>query len=182
MTMEDLSLHILDIAENSLAAGAKNIGIAIKEDSSSDQLIIEISDDGKGMEPKIAERATDPFYTTRTSRKVGLGLALLNEAARMANGRMDIESLPGRGTKVSVRFQLSHVDRKPIGNMADTLVALIASQTDIDLTYVHEKDDDRFAFNTRDIRECFDESPINSAEVLTFIRRYLTQEEKSLIQ
>jgi len=180
--MEDLSLHILDIAENSLAAGAKNISIAIKEDSSSDLLTIEISDDGKGMEPKIAERATDPFYTTRTSRKVGLGLALLDEAARIANGQMDVESVPGHGTKVRARFQLSHVDRKPIGNMADTLVALIASGTDIDLTYVHERDDDRFAFNIRDIRECFGDLPINSAEVLTFIRRYLTQEEKSLIQ
>jgi anti-sigma regulatory factor (Ser/Thr protein kinase) len=180
--MEDLSLHILDIAENSLAAGAKNIGITIKEDTSSDLLTIEISDDGKGMEPETAERAADPFYTTRTTRKVGLGLALLDEAARMASGQMDIESLPGRGTKVRARFQLSHVDRKPIGNMAETLTALVASRTDVDLTYLHEKDDGRFAFNTKDIRECFGELPINSAEVLTFIRKYLTQEEKSLIQ
>jgi anti-sigma regulatory factor (Ser/Thr protein kinase) len=180
--MEDLSLHILDIAENSLAAGAKNIGITIKEDTSGDLLTIEISDDGKGMEPETAERAADPFYTTRTTRKVGLGLALLDEAARMANGEMDIESLPGRGTKVRARFQLSHVDRKPIGNMAETLTALVASRTDVDLTYVHEKDDSRFAFDTKDIRECFGELPINSAEVLTFIRKYLSQEEKSLIQ
>lgn len=179
--MEDLSLHILDIAENSLAAGAKNISIAIKEDRSNDLLIIEISDDGKGMEPEIAGRAADPFYTTRTSRRVGLGLALLNEAARMANGRMDVESLPGCGTKVRACFQFSHVDRKPIGNMADTITALIAGRSDVEVAYVHERDAGRFAFNTRDIKECFGASRIDSAEVLAFIQRYLTQEEKSLV-
>ena len=126
--MEDLSLHILDVAENAITAGAENISIVVQDDVARDLLTIEITDDGKGMGEDALEKASDPFYTTRTTRKVGLGLALLKEAAAMANGQVDIRSAPNRGTTVRATFQLSHIDRKPLGKMADTITALLATR------------------------------------------------------
>lgn len=178
--MEDLSLHILDIAENSINAGATDILIVIREDLIDDVLTIEIEDNGAGMTPSELDVALDPFYTTRTTRRVGLGLPLLDEATKAANGRLEIDSRPGSGTRVCATFQLSHIDRKPIGNMADTVVALLASRPDINIAYRHERGDHLMLFSTKDIRRQLDGQPVNSADALNFIRRYLAQEENNL--
>lgn len=173
--MEDLSLHILDIAENSIAAGAKSLEISIREDASEDMLTIEIVDDGKGMSADELRKACNPFYTTRTTRKIGLGLALLDEAARAANGQMKIHSEPGTGTSVSATFQLSNIDRKPLGDIAETLVALITRTPEADIKYTHQRDGWKFVFDTRDVREILGELPINSPSPLAFIRKYISE-------
>jgi len=179
--MEDLSLHILDIAENSLKAGAKNIEIVIRENLSKDLLTIEINDDGSGMSPEVIRKASDPFYTTRTTRRVGLGLALFDEAARMAGGEMDIKSQTGSGTKICASFRLGHIDRKPVGNMAETITALVAAGPEVDITYRHERNGDCFTFSTKELKSRLDGLPTNSAGVLTFIRKYLSEEENNLL-
>jgi anti-sigma regulatory factor (Ser/Thr protein kinase) len=171
--MEDLSLHILDIAENSINAGAKNIEINIVEDTKNNLLTIEIIDDGKGMNEKVVKIATDPFYTSRTTRKVGLGLPMLKDAAEAANGKVEINSRAGSGTKVTASFQLSHIDRKPIGNMSETLVALIAGNPNIEIAYIEKSDSKKFIFDSSEIKNRIKDCQINSPEVLIFIRNYI---------
>jgi hypothetical protein len=179
--VEDLSLHILDVAENSLAAGATRITIVIREDIARDTLTIEIEDNGKGMNNAEVARITDPFYTTRTTRRVGLGLSLLDEAARAANGGLEVYSAPGSGTRVVAKFQLSHIDRKPLGNLAETITALIAHRPELDLSYRHDRDGQSVLFSTEDLRRHLGGQPANSPATLRFIREYVTQEEGGLI-
>jgi anti-sigma regulatory factor (Ser/Thr protein kinase) len=178
--MEDLSLHILDVAENSVNAGAKNIGILVREDEPNDTLTLEITDDGRGMEAGAAEKATDPFYTTRTTRRVGMGLSLLKEAAISTNGKLEVTSAPGKGTKVSATFQLSHIDRKPIGNMADTIVALVSGNPELRLVYIHERDGRLFRFDTREIMLKLESLNLDQQRVLTFIKQYVTENVHNL--
>ncbi|RPI30832.1 MAG: ATP-binding protein, partial [Chloroflexota bacterium] len=111
--MREIALHLLDIAENSVAAGAKNIAISVCEDLTSDRLRASVSDDGKGMDADLVARVTDPFVTSRTTRKVGLGIPLFKAAAEACNGCLDIVSQPGKGTCIEVEFQHSHIDRMP---------------------------------------------------------------------
>lgn len=171
--MEDLSLHILDIAENSINAGAKNIKIRIIENTKKDILRIEIIDNGKGMEPETKNKATDPFYTSRTTRKVGLGLPMLREAAEAANGQVEIDSRLGLGTIVTANFQRSHIDRKPIGNMAETLVALIAGNPNTEITYIEKSNSKKFIFDSSEIKNRIKDGQINSPDVLIFIKKYI---------
>jgi anti-sigma regulatory factor (Ser/Thr protein kinase) len=178
--MEDLSLHILDVAENSIAAGARNISITVCEDIDHDLLTIEIQDDGKGMSADAGSKVADPFYTTRTTRKVGLGIPLLLEAAKMAGGSVEVKSSLGRGTQVSASFQYSHIDRKPLGNMAETIIALLAMSDDIDIRYEHVRKEKSIILDTRDIRESTGGSPLNTVQALGIIRRYLNHEESEL--
>jgi anti-sigma regulatory factor (Ser/Thr protein kinase) len=180
--MEDLSLHILDVAENSITAGARNLSIMVREDTRHDLLAIMIEDDGKGMDADTVQKAADPFFTSRTTRRVGLGLALLRQAAEAANGTMHIRSTPGTGTTVSATFQLSHVDRKPLGGMAETIIALIATSAEIDLRYAHTVDGKTVEFDTKEIRAHLGGIPINSVAALGAIRDHLTQEEHTLAQ
>lgn len=138
--MEDLSLHILDILENSVAAEASEITILIAEDSAGDQLVLEIRDNGKGMDEGTRKKALDPFFTTRTTRRVGLGLPLLAQAARESGGSLDLDSAPGQGTSVRATFQLSHPDRKPLGDLGATLGAILAGRPELQLQFEHRKD------------------------------------------
>ncbi len=124
--MQDLSLHILDIAENAIRAGAKKIMIELLEDQSNDRFTLSIEDDGKGMDKKAVNVAMDPFFTTKGNKEVGLGLALLSQAARQAGGELKIDSEEGIGTKVTAVFQLSHPDMKPIGDVFATMTVLVA--------------------------------------------------------
>ena len=129
--MEDLSLHILDIAENALRAGAKNVFIRLTQSKKDDQLVLEVSDDGEGMNEENARRSLDPFFTTKRGRRVGLGLPLLAQAAEEAGGTLEVQSAPGKGTKVIATFALSHIDRKPLGNIEQTLHCLKATHPEV---------------------------------------------------
>jgi signal transduction histidine kinase len=137
--MEDISLHILDIAENSIRANAKNINIVIIENKNEGLLTLAIEDDGEGMDDKIKEYAMNPFFTTKEGKKVGLGLAFLSQSAEEAGGTMKIESEPGKGTRITATFKLGHIDRKPFGNLNETIKCLKITHPEINITFDHDK-------------------------------------------
>ena len=151
--MEDLSLHILDVVENSIEAKASKINIKIIEQRSKDLLVIEINDNGRGMNKEMINKVLDPFYTTRTTRKVGLGLSLLAQAAKESNGDFKINSKIGVGTEVKAAFQYSHIDRKPIGNMNDTIVTLIISHPEINFIYEYQNEEENYILDSNEIRK-----------------------------
>jgi hypothetical protein len=154
--MQDLSLHILDIVENSIAASATRITVRIAEDTREDLLSLEIGDNGRGMDAEMCKRALDPFCTSRTTRRVGLGLPLLAQAAREAGGRLDLDSQPGRGTTVRATFRLSHPDCKPLGDIAETLDTILSGRPDLELHFEYLRDSKRVAelrTSPRDLEE-----------------------------
>lgn len=136
--MENLSLHILDIVENSIRAGAKKILIEIIEDKKKDLLTVRINDNGKGMDECILKGVLDPFFTTKSGKRVGLGLSLLSQASELAEGKLTIDSKKGEGTKVQATFRLSHPDIKPMGEMIETIAVLIASHPEIQFVYNYD--------------------------------------------
>ena len=150
--MQDLSLHILDIAENSIRAGARRIEILLSEDVERDLLTIEIKDDGKGMDPKTLRRAPDPFFTGKPGRKVGLGLAMFRQATREAQGSFEISSEPATGTRITATFRRSHPDCKPLGDMSATLETLVAGNPGVDFRYEHRTGAEVTRFDTREAR------------------------------
>ena len=155
--MEDLSLHLLDIVENSLTAAATEIRILIDEDTANDRLVLEIRDDGEGMNEEMQKKALDPFFTTRTTRRVGLGLPLLAQAARESGGHFEVSSVPGEGTTVRAIFQLSHPDRKPMGDIAGTLCTILAGRPELDLVFEYKRD--QVVIDTLDTRLCRRDEP-----------------------
>ena len=171
--MMELSLHILDIAENSVRAEAHRVDIAITEDQHTDRLTLEIRDDGKGMTEDDRRRALDPFYTTKKIRRVGLGLPMLAQAAEKTGGCLEIESKPAAGTAVTVVFGLSHIDRQPLGDLPGTMVTLIMGNPDIHFVYRHCRNGRVYMLDTDDIRREIEDVPINHIEVLKFIRQHL---------
>ena len=175
--MEEISLHILDIAENSIRAAATRIEIVLTRDRAKDLLRIELIDDGKGMDAGTLARVRDPFFTTK-KKKTGLGIPLLAQAAELTGGTMSVDSAPGKGTRVSIVFTWSHVDRPAIGSMTDTLMTLIAGHPDLDYIY-EERDDGRvFRFDTREIKNDLEDVPINAPEALAAIRGMLQEQIK----
>ncbi|MEW5806809.1 MAG: ATP-binding protein [Acidobacteriota bacterium] len=180
--MEDLSLHILDIVENSITAGARNMLIIIREDSKEDLLNLEIKDDGKGMDEEFVTKVMDPFVTTKEKeKKVGLGIALLNEAAKAAHGSMTVESRKGVGTIVRASFQLSHVDRKPLGNMKETLLCLLATYRGVDFTYEHQKGERHCRLNSGELREKAGEAALSLPEWIRFLKEQIKGEFEKLL-
>ncbi|MDR2006171.1 MAG: ATP-binding protein [Acidaminococcales bacterium] len=155
--MRDLSLHILDLVQNAVAAGGKNISLLIEEDEKKDFLTIAVKDDGKGMTPDFAAKVKDPFATTRTTRKVGLGLPLIDMTAERAGGRLDIASRPGRGTTVTAVYRLSHIDRPPLGDIAATVKIIAAGCQGIFFRYEHRKGRNVFVLDTKQMREILGE-------------------------
>lgn len=179
--MQDLSLHILDIAENSITAGAKNIEIKVIEDFKKDLLIIEIADDGKGMDPEVLTQATDPFVSTRKERRVGLGLSLFEQAARMSNGDLTIRSDPQGGTRVRATFQHSHIDRKPLGDIGQTIITLVMGSPEIDLVYRHKKSKYEYCFDTRTIKAQLEDASTNIPEWIRVVEENLKDMQKKLM-
>jgi signal transduction histidine kinase len=135
--MEDLSLHILDIAENSLRAGAQNVGIRLVEDNDNNTLILEIEDDGQGMDEDILKNAADPFFTTKEGKKFGLGLSLLSQAAEEAGGMMRVEKRAVKGTRIVATFNRDNIDMKPVGNIHKTMRVLKASHPEVNFSFYH---------------------------------------------
>lgn len=168
--MLTLADHILDITENSVRAGAKLIEISIDEDSRKDLLAIEIKDNGHGMNPDVLKKVLDPFYTTKTVRRVGLGLPLLKDAAERSGGTFKLNSEENKGTTVTATFGLRHLDRQPLGAIINIIIILIISNSDVDFFYKHRHNDRRFEMDTREIRKEIDDVPINHPEIIKYIR------------
>lgn len=166
--MEDISLHILDIAENSLRAGAKKIEIILSRDIQKDLLGVQVNDDGRGMDGPTLAKAWDPFFTTK-HKKTGLGIPFLIQAAEQTGGQVAIDSAPGQGTSVAATFHRSHMDCPPIGNMAETILTLIAGHPDREYIYEEREGDRSFRFDTREIKTDLDGVPITEPAVLKAI-------------
>lgn len=173
--MEELALHILDLAQNSIAAGATQLKITVTEDRAGDRLTITLADNGRGMEPEFVRRVLDPFTTTRTTRRVGMGLSLLAMNARQCDGDVVVTSERGKGTTVAATFRLQHWDRPPLGDIPATLVTLMAGAPELDLTYRHIVDGREFTFSAREVREELLEVPLTDPKVLHFLRDYLKE-------
>ena len=173
--MDDLSLHVLDIAENSVRADAKKIEILIYRDPAHDLLRIEVNDDGRGMDLETLAKIQDPFFTTK-KKKTGLGIPLLTQAAEQADGTLTVHSAPGKGTRVSVTFRWSHVDRPALGSMADTVLTLIAGHPEIDLLYEIREGDRLFRLDTQELRKELEDVPMNAPGVLDAIKGMLKEQ------
>ena len=178
--MRELSLHILDIVENGLDAGASLVRVTIEEDHQGNWLRIRIADNGRGMPEDTLKQVLDPFFTTRKTRRVGLGFPLLEQAAKRCEGEFRIESEPGRGTEVLATFRLNHIDLAPLGDMAGTLKTLIMSHPEVDFVYTHAVHGDTFELDTRDIRHELEDVPINHPEVLGHIGKVIDDSLKEL--
>ena len=179
--MQDLSLHILDIVENSIAAGAKNIRIIVHENLSKDTLTLKIQDNGMGMDKKTVNKALDPFFSTKKTRRIGLGLSMLSQAAKEAEGDFHIISKKGKGTTITATFIHSHIDRKPFGDMVETLITLIATQgLKVDFLYEHRKNNHGFVFDTKSIKKELKDIPLNNMEVINYLRDNLKKEFRKL--
>lgn len=176
--MEDLSLHILDIVENSVAANADTIEIRITEDIERDLMSLEVIDNGLGMDEETVEKVLDPFYTSKTVRRFGLGLPLLSESAKAANGQLSITSKKGEGTKIHADFQHSHIDRKPLGDIRQTILTLVMGNPDIDLVFIHRKNSHTYRFDTKKIKAQIGDNPINSLDGMKKIREELKEIQK----
>ncbi len=175
-----MSLHILDLLENSVEAGASKIRLSIREDLQRDWMTIEIVDDGCGMSKELTEQVLDPFYTTRKTRHVGLGLPLFSEAARRCGGELVIQSKPGEGTRVEATFRHSHIDRAPLGDMPTALLAILLSSRPVDLDYCHRVGLREFGFNSSEIRKGLEGVPLNHPKVRDWISQSLREGEASL--
>ena len=173
--MKELSLHILDIAENSVKAKASLIEISVYEDSEKNLLTIDIKDNGCGMSEEFLKTVKDPFSTTRTTRRVGMGLSLFEAAAVQCGGSLKISSEQGVGTSVTVTFLQNHIDRAPLGDMAGTMQTLIGGAPEIDFIYRHEKDGKNFVLDTREIKETLGDVPLNTPEVILWIGDYINE-------
>jgi anti-sigma regulatory factor (Ser/Thr protein kinase) len=170
--MEDLSLHILDIAENSIDAGASRVEIKIIINETDDRLILKISDNGKGMDEDTIRMVKDPFFTTKTIRqkKFGLGIPLLAQAAEECNGRFSIDSEVDKGTVITAEFQHSHIDIKPLGDIGSTMAVLIGGHPEIDFLLSYEKDGFSYKLDTEELKKELNDVPINLPDVLKLIR------------
>ena len=173
--MKELSLHILDIAKNSVKAKASVIEIIISEDEGTNLLTIEIKDNGCGMSKEFLEKVRDPFSTTRTTRKVGMGIPLIEAAAVQCGGYVDITSEEGVGTEFKVVFEYNHIDRAPLGDMPGTMQVLISGSPEIDFIYRHEKNGKVFNMDTRELRQVLGEVPLDTPDVLAWIDGFIQE-------
>jgi len=176
--MTELSLHILDVVENSIHAKATLIEITICAKVKSDVLMISITDNGYGMTKKVLEHVTDPFFTTRKTRSVGLGIPFFRYAALSSGGHFHITSKPGAGTKVEADFSLSHIDRLPLGDITGTIYTLITCNIQTDFVYIYQIDDRTFTLDTRQVKEILDGIPLNTPEVAAYLKGYLTENKQ----
>ena len=178
--MRELSLNVLDIVQNSITANANLIEIELIEEINNDILKINIFDNGKGMTDEQIKSVTDPFYTTRTTRKIGLGIPLFKMAAEMSGGSFKIESTVGSGTKIYTSYIHSSIDRMPVGNINETVSMLIRMNPDIDFVYTHTFNEKSYSLDTRELREQLENVPLDTSEVIDWINDYLTENDSMI--
>ena len=179
--MSELSLNILDIAQNSIAADAKLVEIDVTEDSGADRIVIRVKDDGKGMSKDFLETVEDPFITTRTTRKIGLGISFLKEAAEMTGGYIELYSQLGKGTTITAYFIMSHIDRQPIGNLSETIITLVSLNPQIDFIIKYKVNENEFVFSTYEVKAMLgDDAELNSPPIVVFLTEYISEHIENL--
>ena len=173
--MRELSLNILDIAQNSIAAGASLTEIVVKEDTSKKELLIGIYDNGKGMTEAQVRNVQDPFFTTRTTRKVGMGIPLFKMAAEQTGGSFNITSQVDVGTRVEALFKTDSIDFTPLGDMASTISTIVCMNEDKDFIYIRSVDDAEFKFSSADIKTILDGVPLSEPAVMNWVEGYIAE-------
>ena len=178
--MTEISLNILDVAQNSVRANSKLTEITVNTQVDKDILEVIIKDNGHGMSEEQLKNVTDPFFTTRTTRKIGLGIPFFKFAAESTGGEFSITSTLDVGTIVRATFGLSHIDRMPLGDMTSTIHMLVTMNIDIDFLYTYRVNDRQFELDTRIFREILDNIPFNTPDVSDYIKEYLEQNKKEV--
>jgi len=167
--MNDLSLHVIDIIQNSLSAGAKLIKLKVEEDFLLDRLTITIEDNGRGMSPEQVSKLEDPFFTSRTTRRVGMGIPLFKQSAEQSDGSLEVSSESGKGTIVKASFKHSHVDRPPLGDIANALILMVSANPDIDFCFSYICNNQEYVFDTVEVKEILDGMPLNDPSVIRML-------------
>lgn len=178
--MRELSLNILDVAQNSITAGASLITIEVNENTVDHTLLIGIYDNGKGMSEEQVRSVIDPFFTTRTTRKVGMGIPLFKMAAEQTGGKLEIKSELGVGTEVRAYFKTDSVDFTPLGDVASTIQMLITMNTDRDFLYKHSVDGKEFVADTREIKGILGDVPLDTYEVSQWLIEFIKENTEVL--
>ncbi len=179
--MQELSMNILDVAENSVRAGACLVEITVDESPSSDLLSVTVSDNGCGMTPEQVKNVIDPFYTTRSTRKVGLGVPFFKMAAELTGGKLEIQSTVGKGTFLKADFVRSSIDLMPLGDINETICTLIHCNPNIDFVYKRLYNGAEMTLDTREFRLILHEIELNDPKISKFIREYLAENTSDLL-
>ncbi|NLB36989.1 MAG: ATP-binding protein [Clostridiales bacterium] len=174
--MRELSLNILDVAHNSIAAGASLLEIVVEENSASCEMLIGIYDNGCGMSADEVQNVTDPFFTTRTTRRIGLGVPLFKQAAEMTGGAFRVESRKNAGTRITAQFKTDSVDFIPLGDICSTILMLITMNTNRDFLYRRIIDGREFALDTRELKDILGDVPLNEPEVAEWMRGFIEEQ------
>ncbi|MCD8194222.1 MAG: sensor histidine kinase [Tannerellaceae bacterium] len=169
--MDTICFHITDITANSIRAGAKEIALIIVEVGN--KFMFTIKDDGCGMTQDKVNLLTDPFYTTRTTRKIGLGIPFLVQNANQTGGAVKIVSVPTQGTTVEASFCTNHIDCPPIGDLADTITLLICGNPEINISLEYRKGEENFMITTATLKEIFEGFPLNKLQVVMLVKEFL---------
>lgn len=182
--MRELSLNVMDVVQNSISAGASLIEINVSEDKQKDLMVISISDNGRGMTPDEVEKVTDPFFTTRTTRTVGLGVPLFKMEAEMTGGSFNISSQKGIGTKLEAFFKPSSVDMIPLGDINDVVHLLVTCNIEIDFIFTHKimengNEEKEFVLDTKEIKEILGDVPLNSPEIVIWLKDYINEQTEA---
>lgn len=180
--LPEISLNILDIVQNSISADATFIQIQVETDTVRHRLKVVIADNGKGMTEEMLTAVTDPFFTTRTTRNVGLGVPFFRQEAECTGGEFSIDSAPGKGTTVTACFCTDHIDCMPLGDVNATVHTLITMNPEIDFLYQRRIDGRSFALDTREMREILGNVPLDLPEVSAFIQDYLEENETEIMK
>lgn len=162
-------MHIMDILQNSTRAGAKDVTLEVIENQEEDTLTLRFIDNGCGMDAEMVQKVVNPFFTTRTTRKVGLGLPLLKQNTEQTGGSLDIQSEKGRGTTVTAVFGLSHLDRPPMGDLAGTVVLTASAYPDIHFTFHYKNARTEYVFDTDEVNEALDGMSIQNPEIVQYL-------------
>lgn len=178
--MRELSLNVMDVAQNSVRAEATLVRITVTESDKDDRLVIEIADNGCGMTQEQVQQVIDPFFTTRTTRKVGLGVPLFKLSAEQTGGSFDIQSEKGVGTTTTASYVKSHVDMTPLGDINSTVKILIQCNPQIDFVYTCTTDNGSFTLDTRELREVLGDVSLDTPDVLLWIGDYLEENTKNI--
>jgi len=180
--MRELSLNILDIAQNSIAAGSTLTEIVVNENTKENTLLIGIYDNGSGMSEEQVRNVIDPFYTTRTTRKVGMGIPLFKMSAEQTGGSFKIESQKGVGTKIEAFFKTDSIDFTPLGDIASTIVTIVSMNNDKEFLYKRVLNDKEFIFSTVEIKKILGGVPLSEPSVMTWIEEYLNEQYNELLK
>ncbi len=178
--MKDISMHVLDIASNCVRAKSKNVLIRLEENIKENKLIFYIEDDGCGIEKDFLADIKNPFTTSRTLRKVGLGIPLLNDNCVLTGGSLDIESKVGVGTKLRAVMGYDNIDRPPLGDMAMTISSIISSNEDIDIKYEYIYNDESFSVSTSELKAILGDVSLKEVEIVKWLRDYISENQEEI--